>query len=557
MRTGGQILVDCLVTQGARRAFGVPGESYLAVLDALYDKPEIELIGNRNEGGAAFMAAAHGQLTGEPGLCFVTRGPGATNASIGVHTAMQGSVPMILFIGQVGTDMKGREAFQEVDYRAYFGPIAKWVTEIEDVDRIPEIIARAYATALSGRQGPVVIALPENILTALSNVKTGPKVNIAEPTPSNDTIKTINETLLKAKSPLVLVGGSGWTTQGKADLQHFVETNHLPVAAAFRFNDILDNNSPSYIGDAGLGKSLAMQEALKNADVVLALNIRFGENTTDGYSIFDVPKMAATLIHSHASDVELNKIYFADVPIHSGPNALCKELREITIANPTWAEETRQKRAVFLDAIKPPKQPSNVDMGEVITYLQNTLPDDAILTNGAGNFAIWHNKFFLYGENNRLIAPQSGAMGYGLPAAIAIKAEHPDKTVVCIAGDGDFQMNCQELGAAMQHGIAPIVLLVNNGTYGTIRMHQERDYPERVSFTDITNPDFVCLAQSYGFHAERITETSQFADAFNRAKASKTGAVLELIVSAEALTPKQSLSDIRKAGKAKQEYKNG
>ena len=556
LKTGGQLLVDCLLAQGVTRAFGVPGESYLAVLDALHDVPEIELIGNRNEGGAAYMAAAHGQLTGQPGICFVTRGPGATNASIGVHTAMQGSTPMILFVGQVGTNMKGREAFQEIDYKAYFGTVAKWVAEIDDVDRIPEIIARAFATALSGRPGPVVIALPEDMLTDFTSANAGPKVMVPEASVSASAVVRIQEILAGAKSPLVIVGGGGWNDEGRAAFKRFVEANHLPVAAAFRFQDILDNNSPSYIGDAGLGKSPAMLKALNEADVIFAVNIRFGENTTDAYELFDVPNMKATLIHSHISDDELNTIYTADLPVHTGPNELFSMLGDTVIEAP-WTESTQAARAAFLTSIEIPEQPGGVDMGAVIRFLQDDLPEDVILTNGAGNFAIWHNKFFLYGDKARLLAPQSGAMGYGLPAAIAAKAEHPDRMVVCIAGDGDFQMNCQELGSAMQHGIAPIVLIVNNGTYGTIRMHQERTYPERVTFTDIKNPDFVALAAAYDFHAERVTNTDQFADAFARAKCSKTGAVLELIVSAESLTPRATLSDLRALGLAKQEAENG
>ncbi len=556
LKTGGHLLVECLQAQGVTRAFGVPGESYLAVLDALHDVPEIELIGNRNEGGAAYMAAAHGQLTGQPGICFVTRGPGATNASIGVHTAMQGSTPMILFVGQVGTNMKGREAFQEIDYKAYFGTVAKWVAEIDDVDRIPEIMARAFATALSGRPGPVVIALPEDVLTDFTSATAGPRVKVPEAAASGAAVELIREVLAGAERPLVIVGGGGWNDAGRAAFKRFVEANHLPVACAFRFQDILDNNSPSYIGDAGLGKSPAMLKALNEADVVFAVNIRFGENTTDGYELFDVPNMKATLIHSHISDDELNKIYMADLPVHAGPNELFAALSNTVIAAP-WADNTRAARAAFLASIEIPEQPGGVDMGAVIRFFQDELPDDVILTNGAGNFAIWHNKFFLYGEKARLLGPQSGAMGYGLPAAIAAKAEHPDRMVVCIAGDGDFQMNCQELGAAMQHGIAPIVLIVNNGTYGTIRMHQERTYPERVSFTDIKNPDFVALAKSYDFHAEQVTKTEQFADAFTRAKQSKTGAVLELVVSAESLTPRATLSDLRALGLAKQEAENG
>ncbi|MEE9454618.1 MAG: thiamine pyrophosphate-binding protein [Paracoccaceae bacterium] len=543
-KTGGRILVDCLLAQGVKRAFGVPGESYLAVLDALYDTPEIQLIGNRNEGGAAFMAAAHGQLTGQPGICFVTRGPGATNASIGVHTAMQGSTPMILFVGQVATGMKGRESFQEIDYKAYFGTVAKWVVEIDDVDRIPEILARAFATALSGRPGPVVIALPEDVLTSTSKAVAGPRIKPFEAAPTPAALEGIRDILTAAKRPLVLIGGAGWNAEGRRDLRKFVEGNDLPVASAFRFQDILDNTSSSYIGDAGLGKTPALKAVVDRADVILALNIRFGENTTDGYTIFPVPQIGKPLIHSHASDRELGKIYQADMPVHAGPNALCAMLAELDLDG-DWQDWAAKTRKGYIDSMALPTRDNGVDMGAVVQHLQNTLPKDVILTNGAGNFAIWHNKFFQYGDAARLLAPQSGAMGYGLPAAIAAKAEHPDRLVVCITGDGDFQMNMQELGAAMQHGIAPIVLVVNNGTYGTIRMHQERDYPRRTCFTDIQNPDFVAIAKAYGFYAEKVTETTQFAAAFQRAVHSNTGGLLELIVDPENLTPKQTMSQIR------------
>ena len=548
LKTGGRLLVDCLEKQGVRRIFGVPGESYLDVLNALYDAPEIELIGNRNEGGAAYMAAAHGQLTGEPGICFVTRGPGATNASIGVHTAMQGSVPMILFVGQVGTDMKGREAFQEIDYRAYFGSVAKWVTEIDDADRVPEIVARAFSVALSGRQGPVVVALPEDMLTSHTSAVAGPRVKVAEAAPAPQDISAITGILARAKRPLVIVGGGGWTPDGKADFRRFVEANSLPVVSSFRRQDILDNRSPSYIGDAGLGKTKAVQAALDAADVVFAFNMRFGENTTDGYARFKVPDMGATLIHAHASAGELNKVYTADLPVISGPNRLATALAGVNMPV-SWGDYTQAAKAAYEASLATPPQPGDLDMGDVVRHLQADLPPDAILTNGAGNFAIWHSKFFQYGADARLLAPQSGAMGFGLPAAIAAKAENPDRTVVCIAGDGDFQMNCQELGTAMQHGIAPIVLIVNNGTYGTIRMHQERRYPERVSFTDIKNPDFVALAESYGFYGEKVTRTADFAAAFERAKASDSGAVLELVVSPESLTPGQTLSQMRAIAK--------
>ncbi len=544
MKTGGEILADCLAKQGVKTIFGVPGESYLAVLDALVDHPEIRLIGNRNEGGAAFMACAHGQLTGQPGICMVTRGPGATNASIGVHSAMQGSVPMILFIGQIARDMRDREAFQEVDYRAFFGPIAKWVTEIDSADRIPEIMARAFTVAQSGRPGPVVIALPEDMLRSGTEAKATMRVKLAEAAPTPDAIYELQKAFSRAEKPLLLIGGGGWSAQGRADLQAFVERNYLPVASAFRFQDLLDNHSPSYIGDAGLGKTPALKAALEEADLIFALNIRFGENTTDGYETFPVPHIGKALLHSHASDLELGKIYQPDVPIHAGPNALCKVLAQLDLRG-GWQGWASEKRGAYEASMALPARETPLDMGGVLAYLQETLPDNAILTNGAGNFAIWHNKFFRYGAEARLLAPQSGAMGYGLPAAIAAKAEHPERLVLCIAGDGDFQMNMQELGTAMQAGAQPIVIVVNNGVYGTIRMHQERDYPNRQSFTKIENPDFCAIAKAYGFHAETVTETADFSAAFARAAVSTTGALIELIVDPEFITPKATLSQIR------------
>ncbi len=544
MQTGGGILAECLSEQGVKTIFGVPGESYLAVLDALVDHKDIRLIGNRNEGGAAFMACAHGQLTGQPGICFVTRGPGATNASIGVHTAMQGSNPMILFIGQVGTDMRGREAFQEVDYRAYFGPIAKWVTEIDEAARIPETIARAFTVARSGRPGPVVIALPEDMLRSRAKAKPAPKVHIPEAAPAPEAIHGLQKAFSRAERPLLLIGGGGWQGAGRADLQAFAERNNLPVASAFRFQDLLDNNCESYIGDAGLGKTPAMKAALEQADLIFALNIRFGENTTDGYQVFNVPRIGRPLIHSHASDLELGKIYQADLPIHAGPNALCKVLAGLDLRG-SWQGWAEAQRKAYEQSMVLPIREHGVDMAGIIAYLQGRLPDDAILTNGAGNFAIWHNKFFRYGAGARLLAPQSGAMGYGLPAAIAAKAEHPERLVLCFAGDGDFQMNMQELGAAMQARAQPVIIVVNNGTYGTIKMHQERIYPGRTSFTDIENPDFCAIARAYGFHAETVTETPDFPDAFCRAAASTTGALIELVIDPEYITPKATLSDIR------------
>lgn len=549
-KNGGQLLVECLQALGANKSFGVPGESYLAVLDALHDTSgKLDFTLCRNEGGASFMAAAYGKLTGQPGLCFVTRGPGATNASIGVHTAMQDSAPMILFVGQVGTDMKGREAFQEIDYRAYFGTVAKWATEIDDVDRIPEIIARAWNTAVSGRPGPVVVALPENMLTDTTTAPalTGP-VSVHEAAPSEATVGAVLAELSKAKRPLIMMGGGGWNETGSQALQQFAEASNLPVLASFRYQDQYDNHSDSYVGDAGVGMAPATKQLIRDADLILAINTRFGENTTDGYTLMSVPKPVQTLIHVHPSDRELGKVYQPDLAVHAGPNAFTQALAGHSVSG-GWADWQASARAGFEAAFELPDLPSPVDMGKVTAFLRDRLPEDAVLTNGAGNFTVWPNKFFKFGPGQRLLAPQSGAMGYGLPAAIAAKVANPERTVVCFAGDGDFQMNCQELGTAMQAGAQPIVLILNNGIYGTIRMHQEKNYPERVSGTTLENPDFVTLAQAYGYHAERVEKTADFEAAFERAMASDSGAVLELNISPEALTPRQTLSQMRDAAK--------
>ena len=550
MRNGGQLLVQSLVGLGARKAFGVPGESYLAVLDALHDtRGQLDYVLCRHEGGAGFMAAAWGKLTGQPGLCMVTRGPGATNASIGVHTATQDSAPMILFVGQVGTDMRGREAFQELDYRAVFGSMAKWVVEVDRAERIPELLSRAWTTALSGRPGPVVMALPEDMLTSMTDAAplTEPVI-VHEPAPAVDAVDTALQILSAARRPLLMIGGCNWRPEGRAALQTFAEASDIPVVAGFRYQDAFDNHSPAYAGEAGVGMPADVKALIRDADTILALNIRFGEMTTDGYTLLAVPQPAQRLIHVHGSEVELGKIYRPALAVQAGPNAFATALRPLC---GTWGDWRAAARAGWLESQNLGPLPSPVDMGVVSAYLRRVLPADAIITNGAGNFAVWPNKFLAYGPEGRLLAPQSGAMGYGVPAAIAAKVAHPDRTVVCFAGDGDFQMTAQELATARQEGAQPVILILNNGIYGTIRAHQEREYPARVSGTDMVNPDFVMLAQAHGFHAERVETTAAFAEAFERAVASPSGAVLDLAISAEALTPRASLSAIRAAAEAR------
>ena len=546
--SGGQAVVNTLIALGARRGFGVPGESFLAVLDAFYDVSDFTFTGCRNEGGAAFMAEAWAKLTGEVGLCFVTRGPGATNASIGVHTAMQASTPMILFVGQVGLEHQGREAFQELDYRQVFGPIAKYSTEITDVSRTGEIIRRAWSMAISGRPGPVVVALPEDILTQISNIDISQeKISVPLGGAMPADILQLSEKIEGAQRPVIIVGGGGWTDLDRNALKNCANELNIPVVTAFRYHDLFDNTDPLFVGEAGVGMTANTKRILREADVILAVNLRFGEMTTDAFTLFGTERSGQWIGQTHRSGDEFYKYVSPDLAMICSPSAVLQSLLDrLSCANmqvdSTWIAVARDG---FIASQIPKPQPSPVDMGKVTAIVQELLPRDAIVTNGAGNFAIWPNKFIQFSADQRLLAPQSGAMGYGLPAAIAAKLEYPNRCVVCFAGDGDFQMNCQELGTALQSDARPIVLIVNNGTYGTIRMHQEKYYPVRVSGTDIINPDFSALAEAYGCYAERIETTAEFAAAFVRALASPTGAVLDLNVAAEAITPGLTIEGLR------------
>jgi acetolactate synthase-1/2/3 large subunit len=546
--SGGQAVVQTLISLGARAGFGVPGESYLAVLDAFCDAPSFRFIGCRNEGGAAFMAEAWAKLTGEVGLCFVTRGPGATNASIGVHTAMQASTPMLLFVGQVGLEHQGREAFQELDYRQVFGPIAKYATEITDLSRTPEIIRRAWSLAISGRPGPVVIALPEDILTQSADMKI-PTTRILAPKSAAVAadLEQLAEKLQTAQRPVILAGGGRWDSQDRGALRACANKLNIPVVTGFRYHDLFDNTDPLFVGEAGVGMTSNTKRILTEADVVLAVNLRFGEMTTNAFTLFGGDRGDQWIAQSHRSGDEFHKFVTPDLSMICDPapllNGLAARLELTGMSHdPAWAKSAR---AGFTGAQTAKAQPSPVDMGVVTSTVQAMLPADAIVTNGAGNFAIWPNKFLQFSQQQRLLAPQSGAMGYGLPAAIAAKVAYPERCVLCFAGDGDFQMNCQELGAALQADARPIVLIVNNGSYGTIRMHQERHFPRRVSGTEMINPAFAALARAYGFHAERIERTEEFADAFARALASPTGAVLDLNVASAAITPGMTIADLQ------------
>ena len=540
-RSGGRALVDALRLHGVERVFCVPGESYLEVLDALHDTPQIELVVAKHEGGAANMAEADGKLTGRPGICMVTRGPGATHASIGVHIAQQDSTPMILFIGQIAREHKGREAFQEVDYVATFSDMAKWVVEIDNADRIPEIMARAFHTAVSGRPGPVVISLPEDMLVDPCTAEDCAAIPLRSPVPSDQTVAAVLDAVRAAQRPLVIVGGPNWSEEDRGHLARFAEQWNLPVACAFRRQDILDNRSPHYVGHASLGMNPSLAERVRQADVILAIGTRLGDVVTDGYSLLVPPRLPQTLVHVHADSAELGRVYHADIPVHAGAGAMLAALNaEPAPASAPWAQWTRAARdahEAFSAAPVVSPEHKGVDMTAVIKHLSATLPDDAILTNGAGNYSVWLHRFYDYRAGRTELAPTCGAMGYGLPAAVAAALRTPRRQVVCLAGDGCFLMYPQELATAAEYGASLIVLVVNNGMYGTIRMHQERHHPGRVSGTRLQGPDYVALARAFGAYAECVEQTSDFAPAFERARSAGGLALLELRVDPRQITP--------------------
>jgi acetolactate synthase-1/2/3 large subunit len=555
-RTGGQILVDQLAIHGVSHVFCVPGESYLAALDAFHDQDKIRLFACRQEGGAANMAEAFGKLTGKPGICFVTRGPGATNASIGVHTAFQDSTPMILFIGQVARDQVEREAFQEIDFRRMFGPMAKWVAEIDDAKRIPELVSQAFHRAVNGRPGPVVIALPEDMLTdRVAAADAGPYKPV-QAHPGAEEIAQLRGFLSAAKRPFVILGGGSWNAQAVADIKQFAEANDLPVGCSFRCQDLFDNRHRNYAGDVGIGINPALAKRIKDSDLLLVIGARLGEMTTSGYTLIDIPVPKQTLIHVHPGAEELGRVYQAALPINSGMPQIAAALKAMTPIDPgkpgeTWAAWTQAMRAEYLTWTQAPRNAGDLQMGEVVAWLNEHLPEDTILCNGAGNYATWLHRFFRYRGFRTQLAPTNGAMGYGFPAAIAAKATEPKRPVVCFAGDGCFLMTGQELATAVQYELPVITVVVNNGMYGTIRMHQERHYPGRVTATDLVNPDFAALARAYGAHGETVTRTEEFVPAFERSRASGKPALIELKIDPEVLTVSQTLSQIRAAAMKK------
>jgi len=539
-RTGGQVLVAALRDQGVDRIYCVPGESYLPVLDALHDHPEIAVVSARHEGAAANMAEADGKLRGRPGICFVTRGPGATHASVGVHTAFQDSTPMILFIGQVASDARDRGGFQEVDFRAMFAPLAKWAAEIDHAARIPEYVARAFRLAMSGRAGPVVLSLPENMLSA--RIAPPPPVARVEPAtvvPQAADVQQVAAMLGEAKRPLIVVGGGGWTDAGRLALMKTAERSGAPLAASFRRQDIIDNRHDNYCGHLGLGVDPSLAQRLASADLVISIGSRLGENTTGGYTLLTPPQPSQALVHVHPDPDEFGRVYQPRLAVACAPAEFCLALRDLAVprseARSAWLE---QARSAYLEFSTPPATASGyVDMAQVVGWLSQHLPEDAIVANGAGNYTAWVHRYFRYRRLRTELAPTSGAMGYGVPAAIAAKLRDPDRSVVAFAGDGCFLMYPQELATAVQHQANLVILVVNNGMYGTIRMHQERRFPGRVVATDLVNPDFVALAESFGAYAERVETTQAFPQAFQRAAAARRPALLDLRVDPAQLTP--------------------
>ncbi|MBR9762910.1 MAG: thiamine pyrophosphate-binding protein [Rhodobacteraceae bacterium] len=548
-RTAARILVDQLVIQGVDRVFCVPGESFLAVLDALADTPSIELVTCRHEGGAAMMAEAYGKLTGRPGVLFCSRGPGSTNASSGLHVASQDSTPMLMFIGQNPRDVLTREAFQEIDYRRMFATQAKAVLQLDDASRTSEYVTRAFQLALAGRPGPVVIPLPEDMLHDQAEVADGRYAVAPANGPTPAAVSAVRAALAGAERPVILLGGAGWTAEAVAGLRAFAEQSGLPVAASFRRQHLMDNQSPSYIGEIGLGANPKLLARVEAADVLLVLGARLGEIGTNGYTIMDSPLPKQRLIHVYPGADDIGHVYQPELGVVSSPAAFVEALAADGPLTGRSGQLCAEARADYEGWTAPRTSPGAIQMCEIMAWLDANLPEDTIYTNGAGNFAVWLHRFHRYRQFGTQVAPVCGSMGYGIPAALASAFARPEATVVCIAGDGDFQMTCTELATAKAHGLKIRVLILNNGMLATIRMHQERNYPGRVSGTDLSagNPDFTALARAYGAYGERVERTGDFAAAWARADAWQGPAVLEIMIDPEAMTPAMSLSEIRAA----------
>ncbi|MEH2501354.1 acetolactate synthase-1/2/3 large subunit [Bradyrhizobium sp. AZCC 1578] len=545
LRTGGHILIEQLALHGADTVFGVPGESFLAALDGIYQSQRVRFINARQEGGAAMMAEAYGKLTGRPGIVFATRGPGATNASSGVHVAFQDSTPLILLLGQVGRDMMEREAFQEIDYRQMFGPMAKWVAQIDDARRIPEFISRAFFTATSGRPGPVVLALPEDMLTDTAEVADAPPYNPIPVAPDDGALRQFHALLSEAKRPFLIVGGGGWSDQARRDLETFAAAHEVPVGVSFRCQDYFDNLHPAYGGHVGIGLDAKIADRIRTSDLVIALGARLGEATTSGYTLFDIPKPKQPLVHIYPDPEEIGRVYSPTLGVVASSAAFAAAIKRLEPKHQSRADYVKAAHADYLAFTEPTRSPGDVQLSQVVRGLSDRLPHDTIICNGAGNYAVWVHRFWRYRQFRTELAPTSGSMGYGLPAAVAAKLQHPERTVIAFAGDGCFQMTGLEFMTAVENRLPLIVIVCNNGMYGTIRMHQERTYPGRVSGTDLTNPDFAALARACGGFGACVERTEDFARAFDEAVGSGLPAIIELSISPEALTPVSSLSETR------------
>jgi acetolactate synthase I/II/III large subunit len=552
VREGGRILVDQLVLNGVDTAFCVPGESFLPVLDALHDGP-VRLVVCRQEGGAAHMAAAHGRLTGRPGVCLVTRGPGATNASVGVHNAAQDSAPMLLLVGQVPRGLRRREAFQELDLPAVFGPMAKWAAEVDDAARLPELVARAITVSVSGRPGPVVLGLPEDVLADKVGTADARPATATQAHPSPAALAELRELLAAAGRPLLLAGGPGWTAAAAADLRAVAESSRLPVAVSFRSQDLLDNRSPSYAGPLGNNADPALLARVQAADLVVAAGPRLDELTMAGYRLLEPPRPRQRLVHVHQGVEQLGSLYQADLAIAAGMPAFAAAARALPpVADPAWSAWSQAAREDYLAWSRTPPSRARLDPAAVVAWLSERLPADAVLTSGAGNYTGWVQRYYRFRQLGTQLAPKGGTMGYGLPAAIAAKLAHPERVVVAFAGDGCFLMTGQELATAVQHDVRVVVVVLNNGMYGTIRMHQERAYPGRVVGTDLVNPDFAAMARAFGAHGEVVEETDGFPDAFERALAAGRPALLELRTDPDAITPSTTLHALRAEAQRRQ-----
>jgi acetolactate synthase-1/2/3 large subunit len=544
VRTGGQVVVSALERNGIDLVFCLPGESFLPVLDAVYDSP-IRLVTCRHEQGAANAAEAYGKLTGRPGICLVTRGPGAMQAAVGVHTAKQDSTPMLLLVGDVPRAFRGREAWQEVGYERVFGSLAKGAWTAASADSLADDIEGAFRLALSERPGPVVVALPEDVLQETTDVPDRPPVSIEDSQPGEDELARLRTLLEAAERPLVVVGEGGWTAETGRDVLAFCEANALPVACAFRCQDFVDNRSASYVGVLGVAMDESLAQRLHDADLVLAIGGRLGEVPTRRYTLVEAPLPRQTLVRVHPARSELESVYEPALAIVSALPAFAARVRTLEPVQPRWAEWTRAARADYLENLRNEPMEGALDVGAVMAHLRERLPPDAVQTCGAGNFTVWAHRFAEFRQYGTQLGPRSGAMGYGVPAAVAAKLLHPDRVVVCFTGDGDFVMSSPELATAVQYGLPIVILLVNNGMYATIRMHQERQYPQRVIGTDLRNPDFPELARAYGAYGERVERTEDFAGAFERALASGQPAVLELPVDPERISPRVKLSELR------------